>query len=162
MSGSPGTAEPLPGRCSCGQVHYRLVNEPLFVQACHCLDCQRTTGSAFVVHIVAVEHDFEIEGDTECTVVPTGSGAGCELHYCTTCAVYVWVRYRYHQVPVIAIRAGTLDDPLSVQPEVHIFTRSKQPWIKLAADAHCFETGCTREEAWSKSSIARYNALAKT
>ena len=38
------------GGCACGAVRYRLTAEPLFVHCCHCLDCQRQTGSAFVVN----------------------------------------------------------------------------------------------------------------
>jgi len=38
------------GGCACGEVRYRLTSEPLFVQCCHCLNCQRQTGSAFVIN----------------------------------------------------------------------------------------------------------------
>ena len=43
----------LSGKCACGAVTYQLSDSPLFPQACHCLDCQRTTGSAFVIHVSA-------------------------------------------------------------------------------------------------------------
>ena len=95
------------GHCGCGAVTYEITGAPLFTQACHCTDCQRTTGSAFVVHTVIVEDDLKLQGETRMAVLPSGSGAGCELHACAQCAAYIWVRYRYHQVPVIAVRAGT-------------------------------------------------------
>ena len=41
---------PLTGKCSCGQVSYELSEAPLFTHACHCVDCQCSTGSAFVIH----------------------------------------------------------------------------------------------------------------
>lgn len=40
------------GGCSCGEVRYRLTSDPLFVHCCHCLACQRQTGSAFVVNVL--------------------------------------------------------------------------------------------------------------
>lgn len=40
----------LTGGCSCGEVRYRLRSAPMFVHCCHCRDCQRLTGSAFVVN----------------------------------------------------------------------------------------------------------------
>ncbi len=39
----------LEGGCSCGAIRYKLTNTPLIVHACHCRDCQRVTGSAFVI-----------------------------------------------------------------------------------------------------------------
>ena len=152
---------PLSGRCSCGTVTYDIVDEPLFTQACHCTDCQRTTGSAFTIHIVIPEETLSIEGRTTMAIVTSGSPHGCELHYCERCGVFLWVRYRYHQVPVIAVRGGTLDDPRAVTPQAHIFTRSKQPWIQIPADVPAFEKALDRNQAWPRSSIERYNALIK-
>src|SRR6185437_14814709 len=40
------------GGCSCGAIRYRLASEPLVVHCCHCLNCQRQTGSAFVVNLL--------------------------------------------------------------------------------------------------------------
>jgi len=40
------------GGCACGAVRYRLASDPLFVHCCHCLSCQRQTGSAFVINLL--------------------------------------------------------------------------------------------------------------
>jgi hypothetical protein len=40
------------GGCACGALRYRLASEPLFVHCCHCLNCQRQTGSAFVINLL--------------------------------------------------------------------------------------------------------------
>lgn len=149
------------GRCSCGAVTYELTGEPLFTQACHCLDCQRSTGSAFVVHAVTVEDDLKVQGETKMAIVPSGSDAGCEAHACAVCMDYVWMRYRYHKVPVIALRVGTLDDPTAFQPQAHIFVRSKQPWLTLSDGKPQFEQAAAREDVWPPESVARYDALPK-
>jgi hypothetical protein len=47
----------LDGGCACGQIRYRLLLAPLFVNCCHCLNCQRQTGSAFVLNAV-IETDW--------------------------------------------------------------------------------------------------------
>src|SRR5204863_6792418 len=44
------TTQPRDGGCACGAVRYRLASAPMFVHCCHCLDCQRQTGSAFVIN----------------------------------------------------------------------------------------------------------------
>ena len=92
---------------------------------------------------------------------PTGSGAKCELHACASCGVIVWVRYRYHQVPVIAVRAGTLDDTHAVSPQAHIFVSRKQPWLQLPEDVPLFEDGADKRQIWPRESIERYEALPK-
>jgi len=150
----------LSGKCSCGDVRYEIRGEPLVTQACHCDDCQRTTGSAFVIHIIIYEEDFQITGETQMGLGPTGSNAGCELHSCVSCGVIVWVRYRYHKVPVIAVRAGTLTQPQAVEPQAHIFTSRKLPWMRIPTDVPSFTEGVDRSQVWSKESIARYDGLA--
>ena len=151
----------LNGICSCGDVRYEIVEQPLITQVCHCTDCQRTTGSAFVIHIVICEKDLKIAGETRMAVVPTGSGAGCELHACNNCGVIVWVRYRYHQVPVVAVRAGTLEDTRAVTPAAHIFVDSKQPWVSVPSGSLAFSKGFERSEVWPQDSFERYEALPK-
>ena len=42
--------ETFEGGCSCGAVRFRLTSRPMFTHCCHCLDCQRQTGSAFVLN----------------------------------------------------------------------------------------------------------------
>jgi hypothetical protein len=150
----------LTGGCACGSVRYQIKDEPMFTHACHCLDCQRTTGSAFVIHTVVARDDFAVEGDTRTATLPTGSGAGCDLTFCSECGTYITVRYRYHPVPVIAVRSGTLDDTGKVTPQAHIFTRSKQSWLSLPEDAPAFEEAYDRTQVWPADSVARYEGLA--
>ena len=149
----------LTGGCSCGAVRYEITGDPLFTQACHCMDCQRTTGSAFVLHTILVESDLEISGQLKSARLPTGSGQGRDLHFCPECGTPIWVRYLYHRVPVIAVRAGTLDDTGAVRPEGHIFLKSKQTWVEVPEGVPAFEEGAAREDMWPAESVARYNAL---
>ncbi len=64
-----------------------------------------------MIHLVVVERDVEISGKTRLSVLRSGSGGGRESHYCAECGTNLWCRYLYHRVAVIAVRAGTLDDP---------------------------------------------------
>ena len=56
-------AVPREGGCACGSVRYRLASEPLFVHCCHCLNCQRQTGSAFVVNVLIESDRVEVDGE---------------------------------------------------------------------------------------------------
>ena len=49
----------LEGGCTCGSVRYRMTSQPMFVHCCHCRDCQRQTGSAFVLNaLIETDHRF--------------------------------------------------------------------------------------------------------
>ncbi len=53
-------AQALEGGCACGAVRYRLTTAPMFVHCCHCLDCQRQTGSAFVLNALIETDRIEV------------------------------------------------------------------------------------------------------
>ncbi len=150
----------LSGRCSCGAVTYHVTEDPLFTQACHCLDCQRSTGSGFVVHTILPRSALQVQGETTASDIPSGSGAGAEINACASCNTYIWIRYKYHQVPVIALRAGTLDDPTAVSPGAHIFVKRKLPWISITDDTPQSPEASAREDVWPEASLKRYAALA--
>jgi hypothetical protein len=57
------------------------------------------------------------------------------------------------------IRAGTLDDPSRVPPDVHIYTSTKQPWVTLPPDAQVVDEYYVTEEVWSEESLERRRAL---
>jgi hypothetical protein len=64
----------MDGGCACGVVRYRLRSEPMFVNCCHCHECQRQTGSAFVINAVIETDRIELlAGEPEAVTVPTGS-----------------------------------------------------------------------------------------
>src|SRR5579863_6208869 len=65
----------LEGVCACGAVRYRLSSPPMFVHCCHCRDCQRQTGSAFVLNaLIEAERVTLLSGKPEPVAVPTPSG----------------------------------------------------------------------------------------
>jgi hypothetical protein len=68
----------LNGRCACGAVRYRLVSEPMFVHCCHCQDCQRETGSAFVLNAL-IETDRAIGKPSFAAVLSVRWGAEATL-----------------------------------------------------------------------------------
>jgi hypothetical protein len=145
------------GGCSCGAVRYRLATQPLFVHCCHCLNCQRQTGSAFVVNVLLEADRLEIaKGEPQPVEVPRDDGSPQEIFRCPDCQVAL---YSLYGDPVVAfIRAGTLDEPASVSPDVHIFTRSKLPWVVLPEGVPSFEAYYDMSELWPAESLERVRA----
>ena len=57
------------------------------------------------------------------------------------------------------VRGGTLDDPSSVVPDVHIYTRSKLPWVTLPESTPAFEVYYDSKSLWPAASLARLEAV---
>jgi hypothetical protein len=146
------------GGCSCGAVRYRLTTDPLFVHCCHCLNCQRQTGSGFVVNVLIEAERVEIVGEAPAAVdVPRDDGSAQEIFRCPDCQVAVYSRYGHPGV--YFIRAGTLDDPASVCPDVHIFARTKLPWVSLPEGVPSFQAYYDTDELWPADSLERVRVL---
>ena len=146
------------GGCSCGAVRYRLLSEPLFTHCCHCLSCQRQTGSAFVINLLIETDRVElIAGDPEAVDVPRDDGSSQRVFRCPTCQVAVYSQYGRPEVRFV--RGGTLDEPSQVQPDVHIFTRSKLPWVVLPESVPAFEVYYDTNTLWPPASLERLSAV---
>ena len=145
----------LEGGCACGAIRYKLTNQLLIVHACHCRDCQRLSGTAFATNIW-IESKFVEPGPNAPASfrLKGGSGQPHDVFFCQRCGTTLWSRY--HPVPwALFVRAGTLDNPHAVKPDVHIFTRSKLPWLELPAGARSFETFYKLDEVWPAASLER-------
>ena len=148
----------LEGGCACGAVRYRLASEPLFVHCCHCLNCQRQTGSAFVINVLIEADRVEVlAGEPQPIAVPRDGGGSQRIWRCPGCQIAVFSEYTRREV--LFVRAGTLDDPASVAPDVHIFTRSKLPWVVLPESVPAFEVYYDMQKLWPPESVERLEAI---
>ena len=152
-------ATPLRGRCACGAHRYTLTAKPLIVHACHCRNCQRLTGSAFVVNIWIEPEFVETRGpEPKSFRLKGGSGAPHDVFFCEQCGTYLWSRYGRGTTSLF-VRAGTLERPDAITPDVHIFTRSKLPWVELPRDARAFKAFYRIAKVWSPESQKRLQRL---
>jgi hypothetical protein len=148
---------PREGGCSCGAVRYRLTAEPLFVNCCHCLNCQRQTGSAFVVNVLIEADRVElVTGAPQPIDAPRDDGSVQRIFRCPDCQVALFSEYGRPEVWFV--RAGTLDDPAGVAPDAHIFTRSKLPWVTLPESMPAFEVYYDSKTLWPTGSYERLQA----
>ena len=148
----------LEGGCACGALRYRLASHPMFVHCCHCKDCQRQTGSAFVLNaLIEADRVLPLCGAAKAVRVPTDSGKPHEIFHCAECGTAVWSTYGGRPA-VCFVRVGTLDDPSALAPDVHIYTRSKLPWIKLPGDVPAFAEYYDTRKLWPQESLDRRKA----
>lgn len=151
----------MEGGCACGAVRYRLEDAPMVVHCCHCRWCQRETGSAFVINAV-IERDRVtlLAEEPELVMTPSESGRGQEIARCPSCRVAVWSYYPNAGRKAAFVRVGALDAPAAVMPDVHIFTRSKLPWVRLPEGAKAYEAFYDDPgEVWSAEARARWKVM---
>ena len=132
---------PREGGCACGAIRYRLSSDPLFVNNL----------------LIEAERVELLAGEPQAIDVPRDDGSMQRIHRCPTCQVAVFSEYG---MPTVwFVRAGTLDEPASVTPDVHIYTRSKLPWVTLPESAPSFEAFYDPKAVWPAASRKRFAAL---
>jgi hypothetical protein len=152
-------ASDLAGGCACGAVRYRLASAPMFVHCCHCLDCQRQTGSAFVLNaLIETDRIALLCGEPTPVGVPTDSGRPHRIFRCPSCQVALWSEYGGRS-QLRFVRVGTLDHPAMLSPDVHIYVRSKLPWVLLPQNLPAFDAYYDANSVWPAASLARRRAL---
>ena len=124
------------------------------------MNCQRQTGSAFVINLLIEADRLELlAGDPQPVDAPRDVGSPQRIYRCPTCQVAVYSEYGRPEVRFV--RAGTLDDPSSVMPDVHIFTRSKLGWVRLPDSVPAFEVYYDSKKLWPAASLERLAAVMK-
>ncbi|WP_203073032.1 GFA family protein [Falsiroseomonas ponticola] len=148
------------GHCTCRRIRYEVTSRPLFVHACHCRWCQRETGSAFAINAMIETDRIRLVAEApELVDTPSASGRGQKILRCPTCRVAVWSHYPGAGPRFAFLRVGTLEDPDSWPPDIHIFTSSKQPWVVLPHGVPAVPEYYDREELWPAESLARRQAV---
>jgi hypothetical protein len=135
-----------------------LSSEPLFVHCCHCLNCQRQTGSAFVINLLIEAERVEILAAAPQPVqVPRDDGSVQQIFRCPRCQVAVFSEYS--RAGIWFVRAGTLNDPTQIAPDVHIYTRSKVGWVILPDGTPAFDAYYDADQLWPAESLRRLQAM---
>jgi hypothetical protein len=148
------------GGCTCRQIRYRMSGAPMFVHCCHCRWCQRETGSAFVMNaLIEADRVEQLSGQVEVIDTPSNSGKGQRISRCPDCRIALWSTYAGAGDGLRFLRVGTLDDPDSFSPDIHIFTESKQPWVVLPANTPAVPQYYKSAEHWPKASLDRRSLL---
>jgi hypothetical protein len=148
----------IEGGCACGEIRYRLASDPLITHCCHCLNCQRQTGSAFVINLLIEADRVELlGGEPQPVGAPRDDGSTQTIFRCPTCQVAVYSQYGHPGV--LFVRGGTLDDPSRFEPDVHIFTRSKLDWVALPVSAPVFDVYYDTQALWPPASLERLGAV---
>jgi hypothetical protein len=117
--------------CSCGQLRLRATGEPVRVSVCHCLACQRRTGTAFGVQSRFPSERVEITGrSTEYTRHADDDGEARTFRFCPECGATVYYTTD-HATDLIAVPVGAFADPSFPPPTVAVYEARRHPWVTL-------------------------------
>ena len=127
----------LTGGCQCDHVRYRVTAPPLRLNLCYCTDCQRQSGSAFGMSLVIDPGALQIEsGNVKTFELTADSGRKKTCGFCPECGVRIFNR----TAALCSVKAGTLDNPLALQPDAQYWTRSKPAWLPVSPDLPAYDT----------------------
>jgi len=129
--------------CSCGQLTIRVHGEPLGVGICHCLECQRRTGTIFAA-LASFAAPFDVSG-TATEYIRTGDhGARFRFRFCPVCGSHLY-KTEDGENDRVSIAVGAFADPGFPPPRVSVYTARKHAWVALPPDIICFDTDPTQQ-----------------
>ena len=124
--------------CSCGQLRAKCEGEPVRVSMCHCLECQKRTGSTFGAQARWPRDQVAIEGRASAYVRVADSGKRITFHFCPNCGSSVY--YHLEDFPdVVAVTTGSFADPTFPSPKFSVYESRKHAWSGIPADAQHFD-----------------------
>ena len=127
-------------QCACGSVRVVASGEPGSVVACHCIDCQRRTGSVFGVGAYYAQENVSVTGATREFVRPTDAGHQFFTYFCPTCGTSVY--WRSGKNPgLVGIAVGAFADASFSPPIRSVWERSMHEWVSVGSAATHFPKG---------------------
>ena len=120
-------------KCRCGQLQAVCLGEPVRVSVCHCLDCQRRSGSAFAAQARWPEAQVTLTGVARSWVRVADSGHRATYSFCPECGSTV--TYQVEGWPgLTAVPIGAFADPTFPPPRFSVYEHRKHPWTLVLGD----------------------------
>ncbi len=130
----------LAGGCQCGAIRYEVTGPHKKIVACHCIDCQRQSGSAFGMTLVVAETDFRLTKGVVKTYGSRSEAGRRKLGaFCPDCGCRIYHQSEWRK-GTVSVKPGTLDDTSWLNPDMHLWTRNKQSWVIIPDGVESHET----------------------
>lgn len=116
--------------CSCGQLKVHCDGEPVRLSMCHCLACQKRTGSIFGVQARWHAKDVRIEGEGSTWSRTGDSGGTATFRFCATCGAHVY--WTFEGFPEwVATPVGAFADSSFPPPTIEVYAERRHPWALM-------------------------------
>jgi hypothetical protein len=120
-------------QCGCGKLVAETQGEPDFISMCHCLACQKRSGSPLGIGAFFKRENVKIAGENKIFARPAGEGRSVINHFCPHCGSTVFweadKRPGYYGLAV-----GAFADPEFPPPTRSVYEEFKHPWIEFGTD----------------------------
>ncbi len=124
---------PHTAQCQCGQVTITCQGDPVRVSVCHCLACQRRSGSAFAAQVRFPRDRVRMTGTTKDYVRTADSGNRVHQQFCPECGT--GTSYYMADTPdVVAVPMGLFDAPYFATPAFSVYEKRRHPWLAITAE----------------------------
>ena len=118
----------MTGGCACGAVRFKITAPPMGVGVCHCLDCQKGSGGGPNYVALIPRAGFEVtKGEAKVSTCQGDSGADIGRAFCGNCGSPLW-SIPGEMSPFFPVKLGALDESSGMEPNLHLYTDSAQPW----------------------------------
>ncbi len=130
----------MKAHCQCGQLAVELPGPTLAVVACHCVYCQRRTGSPFGVLAYYPADILKISGEATRFERPTASGGVFESFFCPACGSTVYAKTEKHPA-MIGVAVGAVADPGFQRPVRSVWEETMHDWVSIPGEVQHFDHG---------------------
>jgi hypothetical protein len=119
--------------CSCGRLRLTAEGEPFRISMCHCLACQRRTGSAFGIQArFTIDQVRVVGGHSEYVRTSDDGDEDRTFHFCPDCGATVFFTERTAP-DVVGVPIGAFADPTFPAPTVSVYEFRRHPWSTTPA-----------------------------
>lgn len=120
--------------CSCGQLRVTCEGDPVRISMCHCLECQKRTGSTYGVQARWPAAQVALDGRSSRYVRVGDEGNSITFHFCPDCGATVY--YQFDARPeLVAVAVGNFADPSFPSPKFSVYEGRKHAWVSVPEDA---------------------------
>lgn len=120
--------------CSCGQLSARVAGEPVRILICHCLACQRRTGSVFGQQARFARENVAVKGTSTQYTRVGDEGSRATFYFCPQCGATVYWEAEGLE-PWLTIPVGAFADPGFPPPTVSVYEERMHGWVVPPGDA---------------------------
>lgn len=125
--------------CSCGQLRIEVHGEPRGVGVCHCLACQRRTGSVFA-SLARFDAPYEVTGRATEYVRTGEQGARFRFRFCPLCGTTLFHSEEGYEESAVSVAVGAFADPEFPPPTVSVYECRRHPWVEMPRGIRAYDT----------------------
>jgi len=116
--------------CNCGHLTLTTTEDPVRVSVCHCLACQRRTGSVFGAQARFRREYVSINGQSTQYVRVSDAGRRITFNFCPTCGATVHYTIEGLEA-LIAVPVGAFAQANFPAPAFSVYEDRKHAWVSV-------------------------------